>query len=216
MKKCSFVCPDSIVTKLCLRLFFLMTWWCAAPAPGQFTLDREPVGPSTRKTGLVITEILYNPRLLPGLATNQTLEFIELHNTKPWPLDIGGFALRSTPQDEEDGICLYTFPTNTVLAGKAYVVVARVPELIRTEYGIENVMGPWTGADTNRLSRERGLIELLNRQGAILLAINYQDSPPWPEAADGPGHSLSLVRPSFGEDHYRAWAESDAVRGSPG
>lgn len=207
--------PASIVTNLCLAILALQGGF-GAVAHAQFKVDREPMGPSSRKTGLVFTEIMYNPRFLPEIPTNQTVDFIELHNSKPWSEDISGFTVRSTPQDAVDGVCTFTFPSNTVLAAKAYLVVARVPELIQLEYGIDNVVGPWPGAETNRLSRDRGTIELLNRQGAVLLSVNYQDSPPWPEAADGTGHSIALIRPSYGENDYRAWAESDAVFGSPG
>ena len=35
----------------------------------QFTLDREPPGPSSRKSGFAITEIMYNPKAIPGLKT---------------------------------------------------------------------------------------------------------------------------------------------------
>lgn len=185
-----------------LLLFFGNT------ADAQFTLDREPPGPSSRKTGLAITEIMYNPRPVPGLATNLTLEFIELYNSKPWDEDLGGYTI--------DGMVRYVIPSNTVLRAGGYLVVARVPELIQTNYGIANVIGPWDGAATNRLSTEGGLVQLRNRQGAVLLQVDYMDSPPWPEAADGTGHSLALVRPSYGENDYRAWAESDSVGGSPG
>ena len=177
-------------------------------AEAQFTLDREPVGPSSRKTGLVITEIMYNPRPVAGLSTNLTLEFVELFNSKPWEENIGGFAI--------DGSVHYTFASNTVLSAGAYLVVARVPGMIQTNYAITNVVGPWDGATTNRLPTDIGTVRLRNRQGAVLLEVNYHDSPPWPEAADGTGHSLSLVRPSYGEGDYRAWAESDSVGGSPG
>ena len=182
--------------------------WCA-PADAQFTLDREPPGPSSRKTGLVITEIMYNPRAVPGVAnTNLTHEFIELFNSKPWDEDLSGFAIA--------GVVHYAFAPGTILAAGGYLVVARVPGMIQTNYGITNVVGPWDGATTNRLSPDAGLIRLLNRQGAVLLEINYRDSPPWPETADGAGHSISLVRPSLGEDNVNAWAESDSVGGSPG
>ena len=211
------LCSNPIVTNLCLRLAVLgFLALSLLPAPAQFTLDREPMGPSSRKTGLVITEIFYNPRLLPGLATNQTVEFIEIYNSKPWPEQIGGYTVRSTADSAADGVSAYTFETNAVLSPKSYLVIARVPDLVKVEYGIENVVGPWIGAETNRLSRERGVVQLLNRQGAVLLSIDYQDSPPWPEAADGAGHSLSLVRPSYGEGDFRAWAESDSIGGSPG
>src|SRR6185436_2654669 len=99
----------SIVTNACLAVLALLA---IRPVAAQFTLDREPIGPSTRKTGLVITEFMYNPRLLPGIATNQTLDFIELYNSKPWAEDIGGFTLRSTPDATADGLVVYTFPTN--------------------------------------------------------------------------------------------------------
>ena len=180
----------------------------AFPAHAQYSADREPPGPSSRKTGLAITEIMYNPRPVQGQSTNVTLEFIEIFNSKPWAEDISGFSI--------DGLVRYVFPSNTVLDAGGYVVVARYPGLVITNYAITNVVGPWIGATTNRLSTERGLVQLKNRQGGVLLAINYQDSPPWPEAADGTGHSLVLARPSYGEDDFRAWSESDLVGGSPG
>jgi hypothetical protein len=180
----------------------------AGPSHAQFTLDREPPGPSTRRTGLVITEIMYHPRPEAGLTTNLTREFIELYNSKPWAENLSGFAI--------DGDVHFVFPSNTLLQAGAYLVVARVPDIVMTNHGITNVYGPWDGAGTNRLSMERGIVRLRNRQGAILLDVNYADSPPWPETADGPGHSLVLVRPSYGENDFRAWAESDSVGGSPG
>src|SRR5207244_2888994 len=71
-------------------------------------------------------------------------------------------------------------------------------------------------ATTNRLSVDGGMVRLRNRLGAVLLQVDYRDSPPWPEAADGTGHSLSLIKPSLGENDPLAWAESDSVGGSPG
>lgn len=202
--------PLNLVNPIALlsRLLFVAVTALALPLHAQFVTDREPMGPSSRKSGLVITEIMYNPRPIPGLDTNLTHEFIEVYNSKPWDENIGGFRF--------GGDVSYTFPTNTILPAKSYLVVARVPGLIETNYGVTNVFGPWDGAETNRLSTERGIVRLLNREGAVLLSINYSDSPPWPEAADGTGHSLSLIRPSYGEDDFRAWAESDSVGGSPG
>lgn len=195
------------VVRGCLSACFLFLF--AGPSlQAQFSTDREPLGPSSRKTGLVLTEIMYNPRPIPGLDTNLTHEFIEVFNSKPWDEDIGGFSI--------GGDVNYVFPAGTVLRAKSYLVVARVPGLIETNYGATNVFGPWDGAETNRLSIDRGVVQLRNRQGAVLLAVNYQDSPPWPEAADGTGHSISLNRPSYGEDDFRAWAESDSVGGTPG
>ena len=150
-----------------------------APLWAQHNTDREPPGPSSRKTGLVITEIMYNPRPAPGAAnTNQTHEFIELYNSKPWDEDISGFFI--------DGLVRFVFPSNTILRANAYLVVARVPGLIVTNYGITNVVGPWDGATTNRLSPDAGQVRLRNPSGAVLLDINYIECPV-PSAASGHG-----------------------------
>jgi hypothetical protein len=173
----------------------------------QLVSDREPMGPCSRKTGWVISEIMFAPRLVTPL-TNDSLEFIEIHNSEPWENNLGGFSL--------DGAVHFVFPSNTLLAAHAYLVVARQPDLVQTYYGITNVLGPWDGASTNRLPIGRGLVRLRNAQGALLLEVNYSDNPPWPLAAGGKGHSLVLARPSFGEADVRAWTESDCLDGSPG
>jgi len=189
----------------------LLVLWCVCGAnslQSQIVRDLEPPGPSSRRTGLVITEIMYNPRAIPGLPTNQTHEFIELYNSKPWDEDLSGYFI--------DGVVRYAFATGTVLHAHSYLIVARWPEIVMTNYGITNVLGPWDGATTNRLSPDGGTIRLRNELGAVLLQIDYRDSPPWPEAADGTGHSVVLVRPSWGENNDRAWGQSDIVGGSPG
>lgn len=199
---------EKLVSRLRLAFALALPLLFSVVADAQISLDREPPGPSSRRTGLAITEIMYNPRAIPGLATNLTREFIELFNSKPWDEDISGFSIA--------GSVNFVFPPNTFLRAGAYLVVARAPDIIRTNYNVTNVFGPWIGAETNRLSTEEGTVQLLNRQGAVLLSVNYEDSPPWPEAGDGTGHSLVLARPSYGEDDFRAWAESDVSGGSPG
>src|SRR4051812_45459330 len=124
------------------------------PVQAQIVLDREPPGPSSRKTGLVITEIMYNPRPVPGQATNITLEFIELFNSNPWSEDISGYTIT--------GAVSYVFAPATVLSAGAYLAVCRVPDLIRTNYAITNVTGPWDGAATNRLPVDGGTVQLRN------------------------------------------------------
>ncbi|MFM1768217.1 MAG: hypothetical protein RJA22_746 [Verrucomicrobiota bacterium] len=201
----------SLRTRGFLRLSTTLWLFLGAviPLPAQLSLDREPPGPCTRKTGLVITEIFYGPKVNPA-RTNESPEFIEVYNAHAWAEDLGGFAIEATA-------FRYTFPSNTVLPSKGYLVLARQPGTVITNYGTNfTVVGPWPGATTNRLSPERDTVRLRNRQGAVLLEINYQDSPPWPEGADGTGHSLVLARPSYGEDDFRAWAQSDVVGGSPG
>lgn len=161
----------------------------------------EPMAPCSRKTGLVISEIMYHP---PDAWGPTNLEFIELHNPDLYAEDLSGYQLAGHIQ--------YTFPAGTRLPSGGYVVVARDPAAVEAFYGVRGVLGPYT----NNLPNEGGLVRLVNDVGGVVLEINYDDWAPWPVAADGTGHSLVLRRPSYGENDPRAWSASDQIGGSPG
>ena len=167
---------------------------------GSLTLPFEPLGPCSRRTGLVISEIMYTPA--PRLD-GRNIEYLELYNSNPFFEDISGHTI--------SGDINFTFPTNTILAGGAFLVVAAVPADIQSVYNINNLTGPYTGS-----FKKKGSLTLSDKQGTILLAIPYQNASPWPVAADGTGHSLVLAHPSYGEADERAWGISEMVGGSPG
>src|SRR5262249_22049431 len=148
------------------------------------TLPFEPLGPSSRKTPIAITEIMYKPA--PRADTNN-LEFIELYNSNPWFHDISGYKLVA------DNLS-YTFPPGTTIQRGAFLVIAAPPASIANVYGIANVMGPYTGS-----LKKTGTLQLLDEVGAVLLTVPYANPPPWPVAADGVGHSLVLANPTYGE-----------------
>ncbi|MBK8001659.1 MAG: lamin tail domain-containing protein [Verrucomicrobia bacterium] len=166
-------------------------------------LPFEPRGQSSRRTSLVISEIMFNP---PARTDGRNLEFVELFNALGEPQDISGYRL--------DGAADFKFPAGTVLAPGAFLVVARNPADVEAVYGITGVLGPFS--NTNNLPNNSGTIQLRHRTGAVFLEANYDTQPPWPVSADGAGHSLVLARPSYGEGNIQAWAASDAVGGSPG
>ena len=189
-----------------LALFDAAVAWLVGPAPGlprvAVRLPRESAGPCTRRSELAITEIHYNPAARADL---RNLEFVEIHNASPISADLSGYTLGGEIQ--------YTFPTNSILAGFARVVVAKVPGDVQAVYGITGVLGPYAG----NLSNGGGLVTLSHVNGAVLLEAEYDDDDPWPAAADGAGHSLVLARPSYGErGDPRAWEASTWINGSPG
>ena len=165
--------------------------------------DTVSPGASSRRTGLVISEIMYHP-------VDDTLEYVELYNTTPFTNRLDGCRLSSAID--------YVFPSSTVIPPFSYLVVAQNPAAVQTAYGITGVLGPYSNALPNgsgciRLRKASGIAD----QGdAMLLEVNYSDEPPWPVAADGGGHSLVLSEASYGEDDSRAWASSATVGGTPG
>src|SRR5207248_9871532 len=69
-----------------------------------YNLPNEPLGPSTRRPGLVISEIMYKPA---PRADNRNLEYIELYNSNPFYEDISGYQI--------SGDIGFTFPSQTIL-----------------------------------------------------------------------------------------------------
>jgi hypothetical protein len=172
------------------------------PLPiGLVTRGAEPLGPSNRRWGVVVSEIMYHPA---ARADARNLEYIEIFNTFDWSEDISGWQIT--------GDINYTFPTNTILAKRAFLVVAPVPADIKAVYGINNVLGGFT----NNLSNASGKVCLVKPNGDIIYDASYSSQPPFPASADGAGHSLVLARPSYGEGNPMAWAASENVGGSPG
>lgn len=165
-----------------------------------YALPESQLGPSSQRTPITITEIHYHPRA----ASTDNFEFVELRNTEPVAFDLGGFRLA--------GDMSYQFATDSVLPALSVVVVAADPNALATRYGITNALGPFTGA----LPDSGGTVSLVNRWGAELLKVPYDDDPPWPTAADGGGHSLVLARPDYGEASPLAWKASRFAGGSPG
>lgn len=171
--------------------------------PGTFTHSQavERLGPSNRRTGLIFSEIMYNPA--PRVDTNN-VEFVELYNAESVFVDLEGWRL--------EGAVNYVFPAGARILPGQFLVVAADPGAMERVWGLSGAMGPFSG----RLNNGGESLLLKNRAGAVRLEVAYDPNDPWPVSADGAGHSLVLARPSFGEDHPKAWAASAKVGGSPG
>jgi hypothetical protein len=162
----------------------------------------EPLGPSTRKTGIVFSEIMWKPA--PRTDGNN-VEFLEIYNSCPFFQDISSYTVTCADMN-------YTFPANTLIPGGAFFVLAASPQGIANVYGLtSNVFGPYNGSLKSSES-----LQLLDEQSNVLLTVPYTDVYPWPVASGGTGHSIVLANPTYGEGDARAWAISDAVGGSPG
>jgi concanavalin A-like lectin/glucanase superfamily protein/lamin tail-like protein/CotH protein/Ig-like domain-containing protein len=168
---------------------------------GVTVAPRETSEPSSRRTGMVFSEIMYKPA---SRTDTQNVEFVEIHNTNPWFHDVGGYRIVA---DE----LTYTFAPGTTIPAQGYFVIAASPAGMQNVYGISNAFGPYLGS-----LKKSGTLKLLDEQGAVLLTVPYSNLPPWPVAAFGAGHSLVLASPSYGEADPRAWNASDVIGGSPG
>ena len=164
---------------------------------GGLKLTREPLGPATRRSGLVISEIFYH-RLCCARAMGDDDddddddckfgdEFIEIYNSNPYFEDLSGHRLTGNIQ--------YRFPNGTRIPGGGFIV------LRAWEYS-----GSLSGCNG---------VRLLDKSGAVLAQVDYSDHAPWPLASDS-GHSIVLTRPSYGQNNPKSWTLSERLGGSPG
>src|SRR4051812_48230681 len=163
----------------------------------------EPPGPASRRTDLVISEIMYHPPDRVGNADGHNLGFVELYNSGLFPEDISSYRL--------SGDIAFAFPPNTIIQPGGYILIADSPISIANAYGITNAFN-YSG----NLGEDHGTVRLRNRADAILLEVNYDRELPWPALAGGKGRSLVLARPSYGQSDPRAWDVSEVFGGTPG
>ncbi len=162
--------------------------------------ESRQLNQSSHRTPLIISEIMYNPK---GDDDTNSLEYVEIFNTQPVEVRLGGYRL--------SGDIDYTFPAGFVLPERGFIVVARDPVALQAEYAVGNTVGPFTGV----LPNDNGTVRLRNRTDALLLEVDYDDECPWPIAADGAGHSLTLTKPDYGEGTHDAWGISRSIGGTP-
>ncbi|MGA0844895.1 MAG: lamin tail domain-containing protein, partial [Luteolibacter sp.] len=137
---------------------------------------------------VVINEFHYNPE------DNSSLEeFIELYNPSDTSYDLSGHRL--------DDAIRYSFPNGTVIPAGEYLVIAQDPATVEAKYGIEGVLGPWSGG----LSAAGEEIELRNAANTKVDSVDYRVGFPWPSMPDGGGPSVELLNPFLDNSLASSW-----------
>ncbi len=155
---------------------------------------------SPEKTPIVINEIMYMSEY------GDQYEFVELVNYASRTVDLSGWTL-------SEGID-FTFPDGVVLDGGDYLVIARSQTDVQDLYGIQNVIGNFSGD----LSDDGERLILTDADSAVIDDVTYGSQPPWPEDAQGFGSSLELYSPRVDNADIRYWLASTPPEngGTPG
>jgi hypothetical protein len=137
---------------------------------------------------------------------DDSLEFIELKNTGPSPVDLSSCKFIK-------GID-YTFPVATTINPDDFFVVASSMSAFNQRYGFEP-----NGKFTGHLKNSGETIELVDVASTeVLISQAYADTGAWPKEADGDGYSLVPVNinPGATETQAQHWRSSIKLHGSPG
>ena len=147
---------------------------------------------------VVFNELHYHP------ATTSAHEFVELYNENSVDVDVSGWLL--------EGVGDFRFPSNTVAAGRGFLVVAKDPVALAAKTGFADALGPYSGL----LSNGGEELTLRNHDGQVMDRLTYNDKWPWPEVPDGAGASLARLRTGLARTLPGNWRASTAAEGSPG
>ena len=136
-------------------------------------------------SGIVINEIHYNPfdSIVPGTTdtiNGKNFEFIELKNIGNVAIDLGGtFFARGID---------YEFAAGVVIQPGEFIVLAEDKSSFADRYGFE-AFDKYDG----QLNNGGEILWLVNSDGILLDAVNYDDAFPWDSQADGGQFDYSLA-----------------------
>jgi hypothetical protein len=154
---------------------------------------------------IIINEIMYHPPL-----EMEELQYVELFNRGNGRVDLSQWAF-------DKGI-KFEFPKGTALDAGAYLVVCRDTNVFAHNYGSQI---PAIGNFTGKLSHRGEKIELNNGAGALIDAVKYANTDPWPRAPAGHSTSLERISPFVSGHDPENWASStmppfEKPAGTPG
>lgn len=153
---------------------------------GAVTTFNIVINPSDAVTpDLVINEIFYN------VPSTDSIEFIELYNADVVSVDLTGYSITQ-------GV-VYTFPAMTMAAG-SYLVLTNDSLAFQNAFGFAAY--EWTSGSLTNGGED---IEIVDANGAVVDYVDYDDSNPWTEMADGAGNSLVLCDPSADNTMAAYW-----------
>lgn len=154
---------------------------------------------NTLTTGLLITEIMYNP---PTGADQ--LEFLEVYNNTANAIALGGITVK------DEGNFVFTFPEMT-LAANGIVLLANDKTSADAFYNATFLDMPQ--GIINALGNGGELLKISNSADVVISQVAYDDAAPWPTSPDGTGPSLELLNANGNSNDGNNWAPATNLVG---
>ncbi|MEE9429690.1 MAG: CotH kinase family protein [Melioribacteraceae bacterium] len=151
---------------------------------------------------VVINEINYQSH--PKFNTG---DWIEIYNNSEESINISNWVLLN-----ELGIEIFKLEENTVLEGKAYLVLSENIDLFQTKYkDVNHKLGNFN----IELKNTGDLIQIYNSENTLIDSVRYDNTDPWSSSAAGNGKTLELRNPNLDNSSSANWKVSSTT-GTPG
>ena len=165
---------------------------------------------------LVVSEVNYNPispstiEQFSGFTAANEFEYIEIQNVGSTVVDLTTLALDVGVEFDFSGGAM-----TQLQPGSRVLVVSNQSAFIARYGSAPQIVGSYTGNLKNSSERIVLKDKLLDIE---FQNFTYDDSAPWPIAADGDGYSLVLKNPESMPDHRIGanWRSSAYQYGNPG
>ena len=139
-------------------------------------------------------------------STRNAGDWIEFHNYGNAALDISGYKFTDSVYNHN-----YILPSGTIIQPDERIVLAEDTLKFHTQHPGIFVLGP-TGFGFSNSNESLILYDNFNDQ---ILKMHYDDSLPWPIAADGFGRTLELINDTLNPALPGSWFVG-CIGGSPG
>ena len=157
------------------------------------------VNPNVGK--LSISELNYNSD-----STRNAGDWIEFHNYGNGPLDLSEWKFSDSTYNHN-----YIFPSGTIVQPGEFMILAEDTLKFHVEHPGVAAFGP-TGFGFSNSSESLTLYDFTD---APRLWMHYDDSLPWPMAADGYGRTLEIINDTLNPALPESWF-AGCIGGSPG
>ena len=200
------------------RLFVPETGQWSPISTSAFTAGAKPAS----RTNLVISEIHYAPlpptpaELAAGAFEAADFEYVEFLNTSAEPVDLTNVRLSGAVDEFNFS---QAAPVARIIPPGGRVVICGSLAAFAARYG-NNPAVSVAGEFSGNLNNSGENVTLLDKAGASIWTLAYQNTAPWPQVNDGRGSSMVLNNPtrqpapdpSLGVN----WRASGAPGGAPG
>ena len=150
---------------------------------------------------VVITEVNYNGN--PACDPGDWVEILSLYDDHY----LSGWSLRDNTNSHE-----YIFDDGILLREGQHIVIVEDESAFRSVFpDVEPVL---TGLDYG-FSGDGDWIQLYDHNGNLIDFVAYDDSPPWPNQADGGGSTLEVINPALPNNCVTNWRASLIELGTP-
>ena len=167
-----------------------------------------PILWNSSNADIIYSEIMYN-----DLSSSDSLEYFEIYNFGTTTAHIGGYKVT-------EGI-VYEFPAGTTIDAGKYLVIAKDSALVNSVFNITGTH-QWVSGGLKNSGED---IAIENTVGDTVAYIDYDDSSPWPDKADGDGPSMVFCNVNLDNNDGANWSlatnfvttfNGDSIFGDPG